>query len=149
MKTWNKNDTKFILRSLAISCAAIFVWVQFHSYQINENYLDISLNYDKAKEEAIQYFKSRGWDVSGYTFANKFTKGNGDWGYNPSWWAETAGDKNKEEIKLINQLSGGHRWHMRWFKPLQKEEFRISYTKDGALAFFEQNANLLLVPRDE
>lgn len=141
MNKWNKNDTKFILRSLAISCAAIFVWVQFHSYQINENYLDISLNYDKAKEEAIQYFKSRGWDVSGYTFANNFSKCNSDWGYNSSWWAETAGKRDKEKIKLINQLSGGHRWQMRWFKPLQKEEFKISYTKDGVLAFFEHSVS--------
>ena len=53
MKRWNQYDTKFILQSFAISCAAIFVWVQFHSYQINENYLDISLNHEQAKEEAI------------------------------------------------------------------------------------------------
>ena len=52
MKKWNKHDTKFILQSLAISCFAIFTWVQFHSYQINENYLDISLNHKEAKEEA-------------------------------------------------------------------------------------------------
>ncbi len=137
MKKWNKYDTKFILQSIAISCAAIFVWVQFHSYQINKNYLDISLNHEEAKEEAIKYLKSRGWDISGYTYANNFSKSPGDWGYNPSWWAETAGKRDKKQIKLINQQSGSHRWQMRWFKPLQKEEFRISYTKDGSLAYFE------------
>jgi len=137
VKKWNKYDTKFILQSLAISCFAIFTWVQFHSYQINENYLDISLNHKEAKEEAIQYLKSRGWDISGYTYAIKFNKIYGNWGYNPSWWFETAGNKDKDQIDVINKLAGHHRWKMRWFKPLQKEEFRISYTKDGALAYFE------------
>ena len=101
MKKWNKYDTKFILQSLAISCFAIFTWVQFHSYQINENYLDISLNHKEAKEEAIQYFKSRGWDISGYTYTSNFSKGPGDWGYNGSWWAETAGKKDKEQINKL------------------------------------------------
>ena len=97
MKKWNKYDTKFILQSLALSFVAIIVWGQFHSYQINENYLDISLNHEEAKEEAIQYLKSRGWDISGYTYAIKFNKIHGNWGYNPSWWFETAGNKDKDQ----------------------------------------------------
>ena len=103
MKKWNKHNTKFILRSVAISSFAIFIWSLFYTYQINENYLNISLTHEEAKEEAIQYLKSRGWDISGYTYAISHSKTSGDWGHNASYWFEIAGNKDKKKIdNLLN-----------------------------------------------
>ena len=86
MNKWTNHDTKFILRSIAISCFAIFIWSLFYTYQINENYLSISLSHKDAKEEAIQYLKSRGWDISGYTYAINHSTTSNDWGHNASYW---------------------------------------------------------------
>ena len=137
MKKWNKHDTKFILRSVAISSFAIFIWSLFYTYQINENYLNISLTHEEAKEEAIQYLKSRGWDISGYTYAINYTKEGGSWGHNTSYLFEVPANNDKEKIDEITKLAAYHRWNMRWFKPPQKEEFQVSYTKDGSLTYFE------------
>ena len=123
MKKWNKSDTQFILKSLAISGFAIFLWSLFYQYQINENYLNISLNEKEAKQKARQYFSSRGWDVSGYTYSSVYidissqTDGN--------YTTEILANRDKEVIKNINQLSGAHRWLMRWYNPPNEEEFQI------------------------
>ena len=42
----------FILKSLAISVIAIFVWSLFNEYQINENYFNIPLTEQEAKQKA-------------------------------------------------------------------------------------------------
>ena len=72
MKKWNKYDTSFILKSLAISGIAILIWSYFYSGQINKNYLNISLTEEQAKQKAVQYFGSRGWDITGYTYSCKY-----------------------------------------------------------------------------
>ena len=134
MTKWNKKDTSFILKSLAISGLAILIWSFFYPYQINENYLNISLNEKEAKQKARQYFSSRGWDVSGYTYSSVYidissqTDGN--------YTTEILANRDKEVIKNINQLSGAHRWLMRWYNPPNEEEFQIGYTKEGELTYF-------------
>ena len=99
MKKWNKSDTSFILRSLAISGIAIFLWSLFYQYQINENYLNISLNEKGAKQKAQQYFSSRGWDISGYTYSSVYNdiSSQAD-GY---YTTEVLANRDKEVIKNI------------------------------------------------
>ena len=137
MTKWNKNDMKFILKSLAISAFAIFVWSLFHKYQINENYFNISLTEQEAKQKAERFMSSRGWDISNHKYASQFSQGSNDWGVNMNIFAEKLAKRDKNEISKINRLSGAHRWDMRWFKELELEEFYVSYTKDGQLTYFE------------
>jgi len=128
---------KFILKSLAISAFAIFVWSLFHKYQINENYFNISLTEQEAKQKAERFMASRGWNISNYKYASHFAQGSDDWGINMNLFAEKLTKRDKNEISKINRLSGAHRWDMRWFKELEIEEFYVSYTKDGQLTYFE------------
>ena len=138
MNKWNKTDTLFVLKSLAAMALALFIWSFFHQYQINENYLKMSLNEQEAKQKALQYIGSRGWDVSGYTYASNYIQTANDWwqGWNMNYFVETLADKDKNEIDRINKLGGNHRWALRWFKPPEIDEISISFTKDGQLAFF-------------
>ena len=69
---WNKHDSRFLTYSLAISVISVFICLYFYSFQINENYLHISLNAEEAKQKALQYIDSRGWDISGYKFGSKY-----------------------------------------------------------------------------
>ena len=141
MTKWDKYDTSFILKSLAISSIALLIWSYFYSSQINENYLNVKLNDKEAKQKALQYIGSRGWDISGYTFSCKYSKEwTGNWAYwrnlNSNFTKENIAHKNKTLIKEIEQLAGDHRWNMRWYNPPNEEEIKISYTKDGDLTFF-------------
>ena len=121
MKKWNKYDTSFILKSLAISGIAILIWSFFYSSQINENYLHVELNDKEAKQKALQYIGSRGWDVSGYTYSCKYSQEHVGWAYwenwNSNYTKENITDKNKDQIREINRLEGANRWNMRWFNP--------------------------------
>ena len=127
----------FILKSLAVSALAIFVWSLFNEYQINENYYNIPLTEQEAKQKAERFMSSRGWDISNHKYASQFSQGSDDWGVNMNIFAEKLAKKDKNEISKINRLSGAHRWDMRWFKELELEEFYVSYTKDGQLTYFE------------
>ena len=130
MTKWNKSDATFILKSLAISGFALLVWSFFYPYQINENYLKISLSEKEAKQKALQYFSSRGWDISGYIYSSSY--GDNDENYT----TEILANKDKEIIKNIDQLAGSQRWFMRWYNPPNEEEFQIGYTKEGELTYF-------------
>ena len=41
-----------------------------------------------------------------------------------------------EKIKNIDKLTGNYRWNMKWYNPPSSEEYHVSFTKDGDLAFF-------------
>ena len=73
MTQGNKFDMKFILKSLAISAIALFVWSLFSQYQINENYLKIFLTEKEAQQKAEKFMASRGWDISNYKYASHFS----------------------------------------------------------------------------
>ena len=135
MKKWNKSDTKFILKSLAISGVAILIWFLFVKYQINENYLTISLNEKEAKQKALQYFSSRAWDISGHTYSVAY-RGNVNQSGDGPYTTEIVANKDRDIIKNIDHLSGARRWVMRWYNPPNEEEFQIGYTKDGELTYF-------------
>ena len=68
---------------------------------------------------------SRGWDISNHKYVANFTQGPDQWGINMNLFAEKLAKRDKNEISKINQLSGAHRWNMRWFKELEKEEFHL------------------------
>ena len=137
MTKWNRSDLKFIMKSLVVSALAIFVWFLFHEYQINKNYLNIPLTEQEAKQKAERFMSSRGWDISNHKYVAQFSQGSDNWGINMNIFAEKLAKRDKNEINNINRLSGAHRWEMRWFKELEKEEFYVSYTKDGQLTYFE------------
>ena len=136
MTKWNKKDTSFILKSLAISGLAILIWSFFYPYQINEDYLDVSLNEKEAKQKALHYISSRGWDISGHTYSCRYDQGIGTRWLNGNYFKETIAQNDKEKIRQISRLIGDHRWNMRWYNPPEEEEIQISYTKDGELTFF-------------
>ena len=138
MKKWNKYDTQFILRSLGISSIAILIWVYFYSGQINKDYLDISLSEKEAKQKAQMYLSSRGWDISGYTFSCKYADVQ-TWDMNPNLnyiHENIVSNNNIGELNKISKLAGFQRWNMRWYNPPSSEEYKISYTKNGDLAYF-------------
>ena len=99
MKKWNKQDTEFILKSLAISGFAILIWFYFYPNQINENYLNILLNEKEAKQKALQYIDSRGWDISGYTYSSSYGVNNNNYA------TEILANKDKEIIKMNTILN--------------------------------------------
>ena len=136
MTKWNKSDTSFILKSLGLSGLAILIWSFFYPYQINEDYLDVSLNEKEAKQRALHYISSRGWDISGHTYSCRYDQSIGNSWLNNNYFKETIAQNDKEKIHQIGSLVGDHRWNMRWYNPPEEEEIRISYTKDGELTFF-------------
>ena len=138
MTKWNKSDTTFIFKSLILSGFSILIWSFFYPDQINEDYLNISLNEKQAKQKALNYIGSRGWDISGYTYSCRYNQNAERWSrwQNNNYYKEIIAQKNKDKIQQIGMLIGDHRWNMRWYNPPAEEEIQISYTKEGELTFF-------------
>ena len=141
MKKLNQYNMRFLLKSVSIAGVAILIWTYFYSGQINKNYLNISLNEAEAKQKAMQYLGSRAWDITGYKYSSKYTKGWINWwieeDYNINYTKENLTDKDLDEINNINKMTGEKRWNMRWYNPPHRDEYRVSFTKDGDLAFFQ------------
>ena len=136
MKNLNKFNTGFILRSFAVSVLALFIWSFFYQNQINEGYTNISLSEKEAKQKALQYIGSRGWDISGFTYSCSYLAASWDQD-DKYYYQEILANKEKESINKISQLSGANRWQMRWYNPPNEEEYKISYTKEGELTHFD------------
>ena len=136
MKKINKFNTGFILRSLTISVLALFILSFFYQYQINQDYINVSLSEKEAKQKALQYIGSRGWDISGFIYSCTYLPASWDQ-YDKYYYNEQLANKDKATIKKISQLSGADRWQMRWYNPPSEEEYKISYTKEGELTHFD------------
>ena len=114
------------------------IWSYFYSGQINKNYLNIPINEQEAKQKSVQYLGSRGWDITGFKYSCKYTKTWKQWWQDENFYynKETLTDKDVDEIKNIDKLTGNFRWNMRWYNPPSSKEYHVSFTKDGDLAFF-------------
>src|SRR5580700_1796530 len=92
--------------------------------------IDFRVNRDEAREIAHQFLSSQGDNTSGYSDAASFA------------YDDTAKTFLEREAGLekANQILSTRvrlwRWAYRWFKPLQKEEFRASVTPSGDVAGF-------------
>jgi membrane protease YdiL (CAAX protease family) len=122
-------------RFLAV-CAVLLAgatWFSLRNFYRAFPEASIDFHVNRAQGEAIaaQFLASRGYATEAYRRASSFT------------YDEDSKTFLERELGLekANQLMGSHvrlwRWSYRWFRPLQKEEFRADVTPDGALVGFD------------
>ena len=122
-------------RFLAI-CAVLLAgatWFSVRNFYRAFPEASINFRVNRAQGESIasQFLASRGYATEAYRRASSFT------------YDDDAKTFLERELGLekANQLMGSRvrlwRWSYRWFRPLQKEEFRADVTPDGALVGFD------------
>jgi membrane protease YdiL (CAAX protease family) len=122
------------VRFIAI-CALIFggtVWFSARNFHRAFPEASIDFRVDRGQGEALgrKFLLANGYRLEGFRQASSFT------------YDEEAKTFLEREAGLerANRIMSGRvrlwRWSYRWFRPLQKEEFRVDITPQGALAGF-------------
>jgi membrane protease YdiL (CAAX protease family) len=124
-------DYRFLAICAVLLAGATWFSVRNFYRAFPEASIDFRVNRAQGETIASQFLTSRGDATEAYRRASSFT------------YDEDAKTFLEREVGLekANQLMGSRirlwRWSYRWFRPLQKEEFRADVTPDGALVGFD------------
>lgn len=124
------SDYRFIAICLALF--AVTTWYSVHNFYraFPEASIDFHVGRADARVLAEGFLAGQGYNLAGYTTAERFT------------FDDDAKTFLERELglKKANQIMGQRlrvwRWSYRWFRPLQKEEYRVDFATRGELAGF-------------
>lgn len=142
-----RNDIRLILACAAICVVCLSVGTHFFYDAFPEATIDFRLTRDEARDKAASFLGHRGFDLASYRHAAVFR------------FDDLAKTFLERELGLagasdvIDDPVRLWRWSNRWFRELQKEEFRVQYTVGGELVGFahliEEDATGASLPQTE
>ncbi len=125
-----RADFRFLAVCILLLAATVWFSARYFYRAFPEASIDFRVTRDQARALAESFLASQGLRVSGYRQASRFS------------YDDTAKTFLERELGLdrANRIMGSRvrlwRWSWRWFRPLQKEEFRVDVTPAGELAGF-------------
>jgi len=124
-------DYRFIVICLALLGATTWFSARNFHRAFPEASIDFRVNREAGRAIAGRALAAQGYRIDGYREASSFT-------YDDD--AKTFLER-EAGVETANRLMSGRirlwRWSYRWFRPLQKEEFRADLTPAGEWAGFE------------
>ncbi|HEY2018739.1 MAG TPA: CPBP family intramembrane glutamic endopeptidase [Bryobacteraceae bacterium] len=125
------SDYRFIAICLALLAGTTWFSVRNFYRAFPEASIDFRVNRDDGRLLAVRFLAEQSYRTEGYREASSF-------GYDED--AKTFLER-EAGLERANQIMGTRvrlwRWSYRWFRPLQKEEFRVDITPRGELAGFQ------------
>ena len=125
------SDFRFIAICLAMLAGTVWFSVRNYHYAFPEASIDFRVNRQGALSLAGKFLGDRGYRVADYREASRFS------------FDDQAKTFLEREVGLerANQIMGSRlhlwRWSYRWFRPQQKEEYRVDVTTRGEVVGFE------------
>ncbi|HEY6347139.1 MAG TPA: type II CAAX endopeptidase family protein [Bryobacteraceae bacterium] len=131
------SDLRFLAICLALLAGATWYSVRNFYRAFPEASIDFRVSREDARLLASRFLSDQGYDVRAYQQAARF-----------SFDDEAKTFLEREAgLERANQIMGVRvrlwRWSYRWFRPQQKEEYRVDITPKGELVGFEH-----LIPED-
>jgi membrane protease YdiL (CAAX protease family) len=131
------SDLRFLAICLALLAGATWYSVRNFYRAFPEASIDFRVSREDARLLAGRFLSDQGYDVRSYQQAARF-----------SFDDEAKTFLEREAgLERANQIMGTRvrlwRWSYRWFRPQQKEEYRVDITPKGELVGFEH-----LIPED-
>src|SRR5208282_2234650 len=119
------SDSKTIVVGILIAAFSLAIGVKYFSHAFPEAAIQFRVNRDDSAPLAQKFLAERGFKLDGYRHAAVF-----DYDDQAKVYLERT-----QGLDRMNRLTRGpiHLWHWshRWFKPQQKEEFRVDVTPAG------------------
>jgi len=128
-----RADFRFLAICLLLLAATVWFSARYFYRAFPEASIDFRVTRDQARAQGESFLAAQGLHVNGYRQASRFS------------YDDTAKTFLERELGLdrANRIMGSRvrlwRWSWRWFRPLQKEEFRVDVTPAGELAGFEHD----------
>ena len=109
-----------------IGLLSLLLFLVFYDSAFPSAAIDLALSRAEITRHAKAYLQDQGFEVEGYEFALAFT-GNG-WA---SYYLQlTLGIPGTNQLIRETGIPVWY-WRARWFRPLQKEEFRVYLSPEG------------------
>ena len=130
--TLTSADRRVIAIAVVVAGISLAIGVKYFSHAFPEAAIEFRVNRDDSTPLATKFLADRGWSVNGYRHAAVF-----DFDDDAKVYLERT-----QGLARMNTLTRGpiHLWHWshRWFKPQQKEEFRVDVTPAGQVVGFDR-----------
>jgi membrane protease YdiL (CAAX protease family) len=125
------SDRKTIVVAILIAAFSLAISVKYFSHAFPEAAIQFRVNRDDSAPLAQNFLAERGVKLDGYRHAAAF-----DYDDQAKVYLERT-----QGLERMNRLTRGpiHLWHWshRWFKPQQKEEFRVDLAPAGEVVGFD------------
>jgi membrane protease YdiL (CAAX protease family) len=126
----NKKDYLFIAVCVVIAAITCFVSLKFYNQAFPEASLDFEVRSGEAKDIASEFLQGMDIDISDYRYASRFRYDN-----EAKVFLEREVGLERAN-KLLGEKIKIWKWSNRWFKPLQKEEFKVDISPAGEVIGF-------------
>ena len=130
--TLTSADRRVITIAIVVAGISLAIGVKYFSHAFPEAAIEFRVNRDDSTPLATKFLADRGWNVGGYRHAAVF-----DFDDDAKVYLERT-----QGLARMDTLTRGpiHLWHWshRWFKPQQKEEFRVEVTPAGQVVGFNR-----------
>lgn len=127
----SRSDFRTIVLVVLLAAGSLAVAIRYFHRAFPEASLTFKVSRGDSQSIATAFLRARGFNLSGYDHAARF-------GYDDS--AKLYLERTKG-IDGMNALTSGPihlwRWQHRWFRPVQKEEFRADVTPMGDVVAFD------------
>src|ERR1017187_1480521 len=131
--TLTSADRRVILIAIVVAGISLAIGLKYFSHIFPEAAIEFRVNRDASTPLATNFLSDRGFSVSGYRHAAVF-----DYNDNAKVYLERT-----QGLVRMNTLTRGPihlwRWSHRWFKPQQKEEFRVDVSPAGQIVGFARD----------
>jgi membrane protease YdiL (CAAX protease family) len=125
------RERTIILVAIGVSALSLVIGIKYFSRAFPEASLTLRVNRADSLPIAEQFLSSRGFSANGYRHAAIFSYDDDS----KTYLERTQG------LATMNKLTSGPihlwRWSHRWFKPQQKEEFRVDVGTQGQVVGFD------------
>ena len=130
--TLTSADRRIIAIAIVVAGVSLAIGVKYFSHVFPEAAIEFRVNRDDSTPLARKFLADRGWSSAGYRHTAVF-----DYDDDAKVYLERT-----QGLARMNTLTRGpiHLWHWshRWFKPQQKEEFRVDVTPAGQVVGFDR-----------
>ena len=130
--TLTSADRRVIAIAIVVAGVSLGIGVKYFSHAFPEAAIEFRVNRDDSTPLATKFLADRGWSVAGYRHAAVF-----DFDDDAKVYLERT-----QGLARMNTLTRGPihlwQWSHRWFKPQQKEEFRVDVTPAGQVVGFDR-----------
>ena len=131
--TLTSTDRRVIAIAIVVAAVSLGIGVKYFSHAFPEASIEFRVNRDDSTPLAQKFLTERGLNVPGYRHAAVF-----DYDDNAKTYLERT-----QGVGRMNSLTRGPvrlwRWSHRWFKPQQKEEFRVDVSPAGQVVGFDHD----------
>lgn len=131
MKSYfNKKELALLVFLMVLGILSLAAYLKIYPQSFPTASLNFKINRQQARQQAEAFLANQGYKLSGYMSSSIFDSDS----VAENYLEQTVGLNKSEE--LLRGRSPVWYWRVRWYRPLQAEEFEVGLSPEGRLIYF-------------